>query len=854
MKRILLLFVFALLYNFAFSQFTVTQNLGSAVTLVNSKGGFKADSALILPSFSDTTAANRSPFIKYYAGNTIRVGDTVYIRNTTATKWINIGSGGGGSGYTTTYQLSDTSYRLVRPDNTADTFLYTSESIFDTTSLSNRINLKLNISDTSSMLSKYLRKTDTASLSNRINLKVNISDTSSMLTPYLRKVDTSSLSNRINLKVNISDTSSMLSPYLRKVDTTNKWVNNITRTPGKDSIIFFIGGTRYAIKDSTGGGGVTSVATGYGLSGGTITTTGTLIVDSATLSLKYLRKTDTAAMLNPYLRKIDTASLSSRINLKVNISDTSSMLTPYLRKVDTSSLSNRINLKLNISDTTAMLNPYLRKIDTTNKWVNNITRTLGKDSIIYFIGSNRYAIKDSVGTNPAPVGYYGAFQDTIDQTAAVINTGYPMLLRVDDLTNGVTIVSNSRITIANTGIYNLQWSAQFTNPTAAEHDVTIWLRKNGVDVPGSSGIVLVPAKHGAADGHTLPSWNFLLSAVGGDYYEFVWSTVNTSVYISFEPAGNPPPSTASVVLTVTQQSGIMAGTGMTALNGLSGAVQTFAVDSTNSTFKITSSGTTHTFNIPNASASGVTRGLISNTQYTTFNSKIGSGDTASMLTPYLRKIDTASLSSRINLKVNISDTSSMLTPYLRKIDTASLSSRINLKVNISDTATMLTPYSRKFAAAYTMKANNTNAAASEATQTFRDSTQKAYTGTITWTGTTAPSGTTNHTYQWSQIGKLVFLRINLDYSIVGVLLTQLIMTLPSDCPTPLIPTNVGATNVIVYCSGALTAQKTIAAATSQSPGFSALRINAAGTGYELILTRNAQAYQYAYITLQYFAQ
>jgi hypothetical protein len=37
------------------------------------------------------------------------------------------------------------------------------------------------------------------------------------------------------------------------IDTSNKWVNTITRTPGKDSIIFFIGGTRYAIKDSTGG-------------------------------------------------------------------------------------------------------------------------------------------------------------------------------------------------------------------------------------------------------------------------------------------------------------------------------------------------------------------------------------------------------------------------------------------------------------------------------------------------------------------------------------------------------------------------------------------------------------------------
>jgi hypothetical protein len=63
-----------------------------------------------------------------------------------------------------------------------------------------------------------------------------------------------------------------------------------------------------------------------------------------------------------------------------------------------------------------------------------------------------------------------------------------------------------------------------------------------------------------------------------------------------------------------------------------------------------------------------------------------------MLSPYLRAIDTASLSNRINLKVNISDTASMLSPYLRKVDTASLSNRINTKLNISDTATMLGNY------------------------------------------------------------------------------------------------------------------------------------------------------------------
>jgi hypothetical protein len=46
---------------------------------------------------------------------------------------------------------------------------------------------------------------DSTSLSNRINLSVKYNDTAAMLTPYLRKIDTASISNRINLKLNKSD-------------------------------------------------------------------------------------------------------------------------------------------------------------------------------------------------------------------------------------------------------------------------------------------------------------------------------------------------------------------------------------------------------------------------------------------------------------------------------------------------------------------------------------------------------------------------------------------------------------------------------------------------------------------------
>jgi hypothetical protein len=103
--------------------------------------------------------------------------------------------------------LVDSAKAYVTPTQLASYKFSSGVTSIDTTNLSNRINLKLNIADTSSLL----RKTDTALLSNRINLKLNISDTSILL----RKTDTALLFNRINLKLNIADTSILL----RKTDT-----------------------------------------------------------------------------------------------------------------------------------------------------------------------------------------------------------------------------------------------------------------------------------------------------------------------------------------------------------------------------------------------------------------------------------------------------------------------------------------------------------------------------------------------------------------------------------------------------------------------------------------------------------
>jgi hypothetical protein len=90
-------------------------------------------------------------------------------------------------------------YTTLKTQQTADR-IYSFQNKSYTLADSSDVTLKLNISDTSTMLSKYLRKIDTASLSSRIDLRIKYTDSSSMLSPYLRKIDTASLSSRIDAK------------------------------------------------------------------------------------------------------------------------------------------------------------------------------------------------------------------------------------------------------------------------------------------------------------------------------------------------------------------------------------------------------------------------------------------------------------------------------------------------------------------------------------------------------------------------------------------------------------------------------------------------------------------------------
>lgn len=183
-------------------------------------------------------------------------------------------------------------------------------------------------------------------------------------------------------RVKYTDTAAMLLPYQRTVNATS--------------------------------GTVTSVATGYGVSGGTITTTGTISADTAAMATRSrvqkavdslniqdglrVKYTDTASMLLPYQRTVNATSgtvTSVATNTGTGITggtittsgtiaaDTTVLGTRAWRDKLKDSLNAQDALRVKYTDTSGMLAPYLRTVNavtatstttlTNKRWTARVT-------------------------------------------------------------------------------------------------------------------------------------------------------------------------------------------------------------------------------------------------------------------------------------------------------------------------------------------------------------------------------------------------------------------------------------------------------------------------------------------------
>jgi hypothetical protein len=142
---------------------------------------------------------------------------------------------------------------------------------------------------------------------------------------------------------------------------------------------------------------------------------------------------------------------------------------------------------------------------------------------------------------------HASYYDTTTQTNPVANT--VNLFTFNSVVSEFQVqrgIPTSKVYVADSGIYNFQFSVQLDKTGGTKNEIYIWPRVNGVNVPDSASKVVL---QGTTD-EFVSSWNFLLPLTGGDYFELAWQSPDTNVVARSEAAASNYPAIPSIILTV----------------------------------------------------------------------------------------------------------------------------------------------------------------------------------------------------------------------------------------------------------------------------------------------------------------
>lgn len=154
---------------------------------------------------------------------------------------------------------------------------------------------------------------------------------------------------------------------------------------------------------------------------------------------------------------------------------------------------------------------------------------------------------------------YAAIQRTTDKTFTA-NTATEITFDQNDFLNGCSNDGTNGILVDQSGIYNYQFSVQFSNSDSQAHTAWIWMRVNNTNVAGTGSQFSVPSKHGSTNGHLIAAANFYVELQAGDFVKMFAAVdvpyvpaVSQGVFMEAYPAQTTPfvmPAIPSVVATL----------------------------------------------------------------------------------------------------------------------------------------------------------------------------------------------------------------------------------------------------------------------------------------------------------------
>jgi hypothetical protein len=144
---------------------------------------------------------------------------------------------------------------------------------------------------------------------------------------------------------------------------------------------------------------------------------------------------------------------------------------------------------------------------------------------------------------------YGSFYDTSAQANTTPGTPNIMHLNVTSsafktsVVDGVT--QNAKVYVAQSGVYNIQFSAQVAKAGGPVTDVTFWLLQNGKTISDSGGYATMQP-----NSQLITSWNYILPLQAGDYVQLAWSCPGTNVSLPYVAATATVPASPSLIFTI----------------------------------------------------------------------------------------------------------------------------------------------------------------------------------------------------------------------------------------------------------------------------------------------------------------
>lgn len=144
---------------------------------------------------------------------------------------------------------------------------------------------------------------------------------------------------------------------------------------------------------------------------------------------------------------------------------------------------------------------------------------------------------------------YLSAMSTADQTGNIA-AATAVIMGTTNFSSGISVVNNgsgnpTRITYAAAGTYMVASSLQFANSDTSNHNVTIWLRKDGTDIANSATVINVPK---AGDGgNTFFQIVFYEQVTAGQYIEVMWLPTSTTVTLDYIAAGAIAPAAPSAI-------------------------------------------------------------------------------------------------------------------------------------------------------------------------------------------------------------------------------------------------------------------------------------------------------------------